>query len=276
MFQRCAHAQNKNLVPNLRFLIIMTRHSVNRRDLLLPTECQWNVVPKTSRLKTNTLLKYIIRGKNWMRSTLAAFFFWLFFIFFFFFAASFLIPYIICLVFCGIPIFYLEVALGQYVGQGVVGAWAAICPFLGGKWFKCYAHAHLLMIPSRNQTLTRNSFIADPSPQKFNLICWEKIVWQLFIRRKKSTNLSHWRKSSFSHHVKCQTYYWNTIFFLRIHMTSQRPYCCVNFKIFNKQILSFVLIYKITRTTYHVGETQPNQVIPITDWLILLLFHDYY
>lgn len=46
--------------------------------------------------------------------------------------ASFLIPYIICLVFCGIPIFYLEVALGQYVGQGVVGAWAAICPFLGG------------------------------------------------------------------------------------------------------------------------------------------------
>lgn len=46
--------------------------------------------------------------------------------------ASFLIPYVICLVFCGIPIFYLEVALGQYVGQGVVGAWAAICPFLGG------------------------------------------------------------------------------------------------------------------------------------------------
>lgn len=46
--------------------------------------------------------------------------------------ASFLIPYIICLIFCGIPIFYLEVALGQYVGQGVVGAWAAVCPFLGG------------------------------------------------------------------------------------------------------------------------------------------------
>ena len=48
-------------------------------------------------------------------------------------AASFLIPYVICLVFCGIPIFYLEVALGQYVQQGVVGAWAAVCPFLGGK-----------------------------------------------------------------------------------------------------------------------------------------------
>ncbi|KAJ7379135.1 hypothetical protein OS493_017633 [Desmophyllum pertusum] len=46
--------------------------------------------------------------------------------------ASFMIPYVICLVFCGIPIFYLEVALGQYVQQGVVGAWAAFCPLLGG------------------------------------------------------------------------------------------------------------------------------------------------
>lgn len=46
--------------------------------------------------------------------------------------ASFLIPYVIFLVFCGIPIFYLEVALGQYTQQGVVGAWAAYVPFLGG------------------------------------------------------------------------------------------------------------------------------------------------
>ncbi|KAL9984764.1 hypothetical protein ACROYT_G007097 [Oculina patagonica] len=46
--------------------------------------------------------------------------------------ASFLIPYVVCLVFCGIPIFYLEVALGQYVGKGVVKSWAAICPLFGG------------------------------------------------------------------------------------------------------------------------------------------------
>lgn len=84
MFQRCAHAQKKNLVINLRFLIIMTKHSDNRRDLLLPTEYQWNVVPKTSSLKTNTLLKYTIRRKNWMRSTLAAFSLFILFFYFFF------------------------------------------------------------------------------------------------------------------------------------------------------------------------------------------------
>lgn len=55
-------------------------------------------------------------------------------------SASFLIPYVIFLVFCGIPIFYLEVALGQYTQQGVVGAWAAYVPFLGGKIYTtCFA-----------------------------------------------------------------------------------------------------------------------------------------
>lgn len=52
-----------------------------------------------------------------------------------YFAASFLIPYVVCLVFCGIPIFYLEVALGQYVGKGIVKSWAAICPLFGGMWY---------------------------------------------------------------------------------------------------------------------------------------------
>ena len=51
IFQRCAHAQNKNLVPNLRFLIIMTKHSDNRRDLLFPTEYQLNVVQRLVALK---------------------------------------------------------------------------------------------------------------------------------------------------------------------------------------------------------------------------------
>ncbi|EDO39708.1 predicted protein, partial [Nematostella vectensis] len=49
--------------------------------------------------------------------------------------ASFLIPYLVCLVFCGIPIFYLEVALGQYTAQGVVNAWAVVSPIMTGIGF---------------------------------------------------------------------------------------------------------------------------------------------
>jgi len=44
---------------------------------------------------------------------------------------AFFIPYIIFLVGGGIPIFFLEVALGQYMGEGGISAWK-ICPVLTG------------------------------------------------------------------------------------------------------------------------------------------------
>ncbi|XP_035383929.1 sodium- and chloride-dependent GABA transporter 2-like isoform X1 [Electrophorus electricus] len=44
----------------------------------------------------------------------------------------FFIPYFVFLVFCGIPIFFLETALGQYTSQGGVTAWRKICPMFEG------------------------------------------------------------------------------------------------------------------------------------------------
>ncbi|XP_078352752.1 sodium- and chloride-dependent GABA transporter 1-like [Oculina patagonica] len=46
--------------------------------------------------------------------------------------ASFLIPYFLTLITCGIPLFYLELALGQYLSHGPVEAWAVVCPVLKG------------------------------------------------------------------------------------------------------------------------------------------------
>ncbi|RXN05143.1 sodium- and chloride-dependent GABA transporter 2-like isoform X1 [Labeo rohita] len=40
----------------------------------------------------------------------------------------FFIPYFIFLFFCGIPIFFLETALGQYTSEGGITAWRKICP----------------------------------------------------------------------------------------------------------------------------------------------------
>ncbi|XP_075458441.1 sodium- and chloride-dependent betaine transporter-like [Ascaphus truei] len=45
---------------------------------------------------------------------------------------AFLIPYLIFLLTCGIPIFFLEMALGQYTAQGPVTAWQKICPIFTG------------------------------------------------------------------------------------------------------------------------------------------------
>ncbi|XP_037310094.2 sodium- and chloride-dependent transporter XTRP3-like [Pungitius pungitius] len=45
---------------------------------------------------------------------------------------GFLIPYLIMLILEGIPLFYLELAIGQKMSLGSIGAWSAISPYLGG------------------------------------------------------------------------------------------------------------------------------------------------
>ncbi|XP_053189912.1 sodium-dependent neutral amino acid transporter B(0)AT1-like [Scomber japonicus] len=45
---------------------------------------------------------------------------------------AFLIPYLIALVFEGLPLLYLEMAIGQRLRKGSIGVWNSISPFLGG------------------------------------------------------------------------------------------------------------------------------------------------
>lgn len=49
---------------------------------------------------------------------------------------SFLVPYIIMLTVEGMPLLYLELAVGQRMRQGSIGAWRTINPYLSGvgKW----------------------------------------------------------------------------------------------------------------------------------------------
>lgn len=48
-------------------------------------------------------------------------------------SGAFFVPYFIFFFSCGIPVFFLEVALGQYSSQGSVTAWRKICPLLQGE-----------------------------------------------------------------------------------------------------------------------------------------------
>lgn len=49
-----------------------------------------------------------------------------------YFPGAFLIPYFVMLVVEGIPLFYLELAIGQKLRKGSIGVWNQIHPFLGG------------------------------------------------------------------------------------------------------------------------------------------------
>ena len=46
---------------------------------------------------------------------------------------AFLIPYIIMLILCGLPLLFMELTMGQYTRQGPIGALGKICPLLQGK-----------------------------------------------------------------------------------------------------------------------------------------------
>lgn len=48
---------------------------------------------------------------------------------------AFLIPYFVMLCIEGIPIFYLELAIGQRLRKGAIGVWNQVSPFLAGKCF---------------------------------------------------------------------------------------------------------------------------------------------
>lgn len=49
---------------------------------------------------------------------------------------AFLIPYFVMLAIEGIPIFYLELAIGQRLRKGAIGVWNQVSPYLAGKCHK--------------------------------------------------------------------------------------------------------------------------------------------
>jgi SNF family Na+-dependent transporter len=50
---------------------------------------------------------------------------------------AFLIPYLLCLILAGVPVFLMEMSIGQVMQTNAVKAWRRICPLFGGKVAMC-------------------------------------------------------------------------------------------------------------------------------------------
>ncbi|XP_036358020.1 sodium-dependent neutral amino acid transporter B(0)AT3-like isoform X2 [Octopus sinensis] len=59
---------------------------------------------------------------------------------------AFLLPYVIMLFVEGLPIFFLEVALGQRMRRGPVGTWDQISPYLTGIGYSCIMVSYIVCI----------------------------------------------------------------------------------------------------------------------------------
>lgn len=84
-------------------------------------------------------------------------------------AGAFLIPYFIFLFGGGLPVFFLEVALGQFTSEGGITCWAKLCPIFTGEFFFCF------FCICRPHTVTHTSKFSPPAEndtavQQFHLI----------------------------------------------------------------------------------------------------------
>jgi len=58
---------------------------------------------------------------------------------------AFLIPFIFFMVLCGFPLYYLELAIGQFSGKSPLVVWC-ICPLLKGMYYFTISQFLLLLV----------------------------------------------------------------------------------------------------------------------------------
>lgn len=60
--------------------------------------------------------------------------------------ASFLIPYFLMLFLNGVPLFFMELAIGQWFSSGVIGVWKSVCPLMKGIGYAICMMSYLCCI----------------------------------------------------------------------------------------------------------------------------------
>ena len=64
---------------------------------------------------------------------------------FLYYLGAFLIPYVCFLLLGGIPLFFMELSIGQILQAGPIKAWEKISPLFSGKNVACASLVHVVL-----------------------------------------------------------------------------------------------------------------------------------
>ena len=86
---------------------------------------------------------------------------------------AFLLPYLVMLLLCGIPLLYMELAVGQYTRRGPIGALGQLCPILKGErcFLICARLITIVWMKSIQDQDTSNRYRGNPQNQKYCFLC---------------------------------------------------------------------------------------------------------
>lgn len=87
---------------------------------------------------------------------------------------AFLVPYCIMLFVGGIPLFYMELALGQFHRKGAITCWGRIVPLFKGKQIT------LILVAAKNNSVDKYAQKTDPSAKKNFILFFKKIPLYCF------------------------------------------------------------------------------------------------
>uniref|UniRef100_UPI00358FA78A sodium- and chloride-dependent GABA transporter ine-like isoform X2 n=1 Tax=Myxine glutinosa TaxID=7769 RepID=UPI00358FA78A len=134
---------------------------------------------------------------------------------------AFLIPYLLMLVICGIPLFYMEVIMGQYRRRGMAQAFAMICPLFKGVGVSSVAMCFMLSV-------------------SYNMI----MVWALFYFIHSFCNPLPWHSepnSSTVSNFSSGQHYFNQVVLRRSPGISQPMGIC--WDLFGLLVFTWLLVY---------------------------------